>query len=113
MPLIQLVSGYTLYGVVFQIGGWVGYFVLGKYLKRLKLRSSILYGLLIISLVWTIFGSWLMNYPLNAMRQSYFFFDYLTANVIIGSAALFLILIKSLETGQEAITPLLAALYKQ
>jgi surface polysaccharide O-acyltransferase-like enzyme len=35
-----------------------------------------------------------MNYPLNGMQQSSLFFDYLTANVIIGSAALFMILIK-------------------
>jgi surface polysaccharide O-acyltransferase-like enzyme len=94
VPLIQLASGYTLYGVVFEIGGWVGYFILGKYFKRVKVRSSILYGSLIISIVWTVFGSWLMYYPLNAMQQNNFFFDYLTANVIIGSAALFLILIK-------------------
>jgi surface polysaccharide O-acyltransferase-like enzyme len=35
-----------------------------------------------------------MNYPLSGMQQNFFFFDYLTANVIIGSAALFMILIK-------------------
>lgn len=94
VPLIQLASGYTLDSTVFVIGGWVGYFVLGTYLQRLKLRSSILYGLLIIGFVWTIFGTWLMNYPLNSMGQNYFFFDYLTANVIIGSTALFMILRK-------------------
>ncbi|MGO8807106.1 MAG: acyltransferase [Candidatus Bathyarchaeia archaeon] len=94
VPLIQLASGYTLNASVFVIGGWVGYFVLGKYLKTVKLQSAILYGLLIIGFVWTIFGIWLMNYPLNAMQQNNFFFDYLTANVIVGSAALFMILIK-------------------
>jgi len=94
VPLIQLASGYTLNSTVFVIGGWVGYFVLGSYLQRIKLRSAILYGLLIIGFVWTIFGIWLMNYPLSGMQQNFFFFDYLTANVIIGSAALFMILIK-------------------
>ena len=94
VPLIQLASGYTLNSTVFVIGGWVGYFVLGSYLQRIKLRSAILYGLLIIGFVWTIFGIWLMNYPLSGMQQNFFFFDYLTANVIIGSAALFMILLK-------------------
>jgi surface polysaccharide O-acyltransferase-like enzyme len=94
VPLIQLASGYTLNSTVFVIGGWVGYFVLGSYLQRVKLRSAILYGLLIIGFVWTIFGMWLMNYPLNAMGQNNFFFGYLTVNVIIGSVALFMILIK-------------------
>ena len=37
---------------------------------------------------------WLMNYPLSGMQQNFFFFDYLSANVIVGSAALFMILIK-------------------
>jgi surface polysaccharide O-acyltransferase-like enzyme len=94
VPLIQLASGYTLDSGVFLIGGFVGYFVLGTYLLRIKLRSAILYGLLIVSVVSTIFGMWLMNYPLNAMGQNNFFFGYLTVNVIIGSAALFLILLK-------------------
>ena len=94
VPLIELASGYTLNSLVFVIGGWIGYFVLGTYLQRIKLRSAILYGLLIISFVWTILGVWLMTYPLNAVGQPNFFFDYLTANVIIGSAALFIILIK-------------------
>jgi len=94
VPLIQLASGYTLNSTVFVIGGWVGYFVLGSYLQRIKLRSAILYGLLIICFVWTLFGIWLMNYPFSGLQQNFFFFDYLTANVIIGSAALFMILIK-------------------
>ena len=94
VPLIQLASGYTLNSNVFVIGGWVGYFVLGSYLQRLKLRSAILYGLLIICFVWTLFGIWLMNYPLSGLQQNFFFFDYLAANVIIGSAALFMILIR-------------------
>jgi surface polysaccharide O-acyltransferase-like enzyme len=94
VPLIQLISGYVLDSTVFVIGGWVGYFVLGTYLQKIKLRSSILYGLLFLGFIWTIFGVWLMNYPLSSLGQNYFFFDYLTANVIIGSAALFMLLIK-------------------
>jgi surface polysaccharide O-acyltransferase-like enzyme len=94
VPLIDLASGYVLNPLVFVIGGWIGYFVLGTYLQRVKLRSAVLYGLLIIGFVWTIFGTWLMNFPLKAMQQTSFFFDYLTANAIIGSAALFLILMK-------------------
>jgi surface polysaccharide O-acyltransferase-like enzyme len=94
VPLIQLAGVYVLSSTVFVIGGWVGYFVLGKYLKTVKLRSAILYGLLILGFVWTIFGVWLMTYPFGALHQNNFFFDYLTANVIIGSAALFMILMR-------------------
>lgn len=94
VPLTQLASGYILNSTVFVIGGWVGYFVLGTYLQRIKLWQTILYGLLILGFIWTIFGVWLMNYPLRGINQQFFFFDYLTANVIIGSVALFMILMK-------------------
>ena len=94
VPIVQLVSGYVLNSTLFVIGGWVGYFVLGVYLQRIKLRSALLYSLLIICFVWTIFGIWLMNYPFSGLQQNYFFFGYLTPNVIIGSAALFMILIR-------------------
>jgi surface polysaccharide O-acyltransferase-like enzyme len=94
IPLIEMVTGHTLNPITFVISGWLGYFVLGSYLKRVKLRSAMLYGLLIISFVWTLFGNWLMNYPSNGMQVNNYFFDYLSANIIIGSYALFLILLK-------------------
>ncbi len=100
VPLTQLASGDTLNSGVFLLGGFIGYFVLGTYLLKIKLRSAILYGLLIVSAASTIIGmwlmnyKWLMNYPLNATEQNNFVFGYLTVNVIIGSVALFLILLK-------------------
>jgi surface polysaccharide O-acyltransferase-like enzyme len=94
IPFVEMVSGHTLNPITFILSGWTGYFVLGSYLKRVKLRSAILYGLLIISFVWTLLGNWLMNYPFNGMQLNNYFFDYLSANIIIGSYALFLILLK-------------------
>jgi surface polysaccharide O-acyltransferase-like enzyme len=94
IPLIEMGTGHTLNPITFVLSGWLGYFVLGSYLKRVKLRSAILYALLIISFVWTVFGNWLMNYPLDCMQCNNYFFDYLSANIIIGSFALFLILLK-------------------
>jgi surface polysaccharide O-acyltransferase-like enzyme len=92
VPLLQLASGIQINSDVFVIGGWVGYFVLGVYLQRVKVRMSILIGLLIGGFAATIFGVWLMTYPLTSIGQGNFFFDYLTVNVIMGSAALFMIL---------------------
>lgn len=94
LPIIELAVGLTLNTAVFLIGGFVGYFVLGIYLQKINVRSSILYILLILAFVSTVFGIWLMNYPLNALGQNYFFFGYLTVNVVVGSVALFLILSK-------------------
>ena len=94
IPLVEMVTGHTLNPITFVLSGWLGYFVLGSYLKRVKLRSAILYGLLIISFVWTVFGNWLMNYPFDFIQRNNYFFDYLSANIIVGSFALFLILLK-------------------
>jgi len=94
IPFIELFIGHTLNPLVSLICGWEGYFVLGSYLKRVNVKSSILCGLLIGSFAWTLFGVWLMNYPLKAMGQNYYFFGYLSPNMILASVALFLILLK-------------------
>ena len=74
VPLTELVSGQVLNSAVFLFGGFVGYFVLGIYLQRVKLQSAILYGLIIVGFVGTIFGVWLMNYPLSALMHNNYFF---------------------------------------
>jgi len=94
VPLLELASGFILNVDVFVIGGWIGYFVLGLYLLKVKLRSAVLYSLLVLGFVWTIFGVWLMNFPMVDVQRQNFFVDSLTANVIIGSVALFMILLK-------------------
>ena len=94
VPFIQLITGYGLTNSVFVLGGWIGYFVLGIYLQKIQVRSSILYGLFFIALIWTIVGTWCMHFSFHAVGQDYFFFDYLTANVIVASVSLFLILSK-------------------
>ena len=94
IPLIQLGLGYTLNAGVFIIGGFIGYFVMGNYLQKVILRPIILHGLLIASFIGTIFAVWLMTYPLSSLGENNYFLGYLTLNVIVGSAALFLILLK-------------------
>jgi surface polysaccharide O-acyltransferase-like enzyme len=94
LPLIQLGFGYTLDAGVFVLGGFIGYFVMGSYLQKITLRNAILYGLLIACFVGTVFSVWLMTYPLSGLEQSDYFLGYLTVNVIVGSAALFLLLLK-------------------
>ncbi len=94
VPILQLASGIKINIDLFVLGGWIGYFVLGTYLQRVKVRASILIALFIAGLAATIFGVWLMTYPLISMGQGNFFFDYLTANVIVCSVTLFLMLMR-------------------
>ena len=93
VPLIELAAGYDLSNV-FLIGGWIGYFVLGTYLQRVHVRSSILYVFLSVGLVWTIVSTWIMNFAFSSLNQYNFFMDDQAANVILASVVLFMILSK-------------------
>jgi surface polysaccharide O-acyltransferase-like enzyme len=92
VPLIQLITGYGLNTGVFEVGGWIGYFVLGVYFKSIRVRPWVLRGYFILGLVWTVAITWLMSYPLVSLGRSSFFMDSLAANVIVVSVALFMIL---------------------
>ena len=94
LPLIQLISGAGINGSVFVFGGYIGYFILGVYLMKVQLRSIFTYGLLLLSIVWTIAGTWLMAFPFHSAGQYYFYFYTLSANIVIASVAIFLILSK-------------------
>ena len=76
---------------VFILTGAIGYFVLGAFWARLKFRSSLLYAALALSVLWTIFGTFLLT---STIGESYsaFFLDASSFSTIIASAALFLIL---------------------
>lgn len=92
VPLIQLTTGYSLNAGVFLLGGTIGYFVLGLYLQKVRVRSSIMYGLFVLGLIWTVASTWTMNFVFPQMEQNFFFFDYISANIIIASVALFTLL---------------------
>ncbi len=76
---------------IFLLTGLIGYFILGAYVAKLRFRSSILYLGLILSIVWTIFGTFLLVGTLGE-RYSQFFLDATSFSVIIASVTLFLIL---------------------
>jgi surface polysaccharide O-acyltransferase-like enzyme len=92
VPLIQLVTGYSLNDTVFVVGGFIGYFVLGVYLQRVKVRSSTLHVLLFLSFIFTIISTWVMHVHFDYLNQNYFFFGYLSVNVILASVAIFMLL---------------------
>lgn len=94
VPVIQLITGYNLNDTLFVMGGTLGYFVLGIYLPKIKIKSSILYVLFFSSIIFTIISSWLMRFEFYSIGQDYFFFDYLSVNVILSSITLFMILSK-------------------
>jgi len=91
-PLIGIVAGVKIDTNVFVIVGWVGYFLLGVLLQKERLRRGYLYTVMVVGYLWTIFGSWVVTYYVGG-DASYFFYDFLTANIILTSAALFQLLL--------------------
>jgi surface polysaccharide O-acyltransferase-like enzyme len=76
---------------VFTLTGLVGYFILGAYITKIRIRSSILFLTLALSLIWTIMGTYFLVGTLGE-RYSQFFHDASSANVILTSVAFFLII---------------------
>lgn len=94
MPLVELISGFALNAGVFIWGGCIGYFVLGEHLPKVRIRPAILYALFVIGFISTLSSTWAMHFLFPSLEQYYFFFDYLSANVIITSVAIFMILLR-------------------
>jgi surface polysaccharide O-acyltransferase-like enzyme len=91
VPIINLASGIALNSLVFVIGGWVGYFVLGFYLQNVQVRAKTLWAVLLGAFALTAAGTYFINYYVGGSSQ-YFFFDFLSINVILASVAAFILL---------------------
>ncbi len=89
VPLLPLFTIYSINGELFLFGGYIGYFLLGSYLQKDRLQRPFMYGFLVLGLVLTVAGTWVMTYPLEALNNVYFFFDYLAISVVIMSVALY------------------------
>jgi surface polysaccharide O-acyltransferase-like enzyme len=94
VPLLVLVTGYSIELKLFAITGWIGYFVLGYYLLTARIRSSLLYVLYLVGFVGTVVGTYVAT-ALAGGHTGLFFLDYLSSpTVILASASLFALLLK-------------------
>jgi len=92
VPLFGLFGLYSLNLNVFPLVGWLGYFLLGAYLPKMRIRSSILYAALLVGFAWTIIGTYVAAATVGG-TYSLYFYDYLTANVVLASVSLFMLLL--------------------
>jgi surface polysaccharide O-acyltransferase-like enzyme len=93
IPLLTLFTPIGLSSNVFLLTGWIGYFLLGLYLLDVQIKARLLFVMLLVGYVWTVIGTYLITFLVGGQKQ-YFFFDFLAANVILVSMALFLLLKK-------------------
>ena len=77
---------------VFLLSGMIGYFVLGAYVAKWRLRSSILVLIFASSLVFTIIGTYYLVGNLGE-RFGQFFYDASSISIVVASIALFLFLL--------------------
>lgn len=109
---LSLLGPYTLNADVFLLAGWLGYFVLGIYLTKVRVQPSILFASLIFSYLWTMIGTYLVVGSLGE-RFSQFFFDSFSFNVIIASVSLFMILTSVKPQTLSCRFPLLSQLVRK
>ncbi len=93
VPLLGLFVSYSLNSSVFLLTGWIGYFLLGVYFLDVRLRSRTWFAIMFTGFAWTIVGTYFITYFIGGTLQ-YFFYDYLSVNVILASVALFMLLSK-------------------
>lgn len=92
VPIIHTFTSFTYNPTMFVFMDWAGYYLLGTYLLTTKLRRTIAYPVLILGLLTAIAGDWYLTAALGE-ESTGFFHGYLSFNMIIAAAALFLILI--------------------
>ncbi len=94
LPLLHLITNFTVDSNLFLFSGWLGYFILGIYLMGTQQKTKTLKRLFVVGIVLTILGTFLMAYPFHSLEQYHFFTFTLSANVILSSIALFGLLLK-------------------
>jgi len=111
-PLLNLFFMLNFDNNLFIIQGWVGYYILGVYMQQVRLKSSVWFILLILGLMWTAVGTYFAAAFFGG-TSSYFFYDYLSAAVILASVALFQFLRTVSPIGLETRSPRISWLLHQ
>jgi surface polysaccharide O-acyltransferase-like enzyme len=94
VPLFHLASGLQVDPNLFVFGGFIGYFILGAYLKGVQVETKTVKRLLLTGIILTVAATYLMNFVFQSMGQ-YNYFVYITsATVIVSSVALYMLLSK-------------------
>lgn len=93
-PLIMSLPGllgYNFDSNLLMIPWWVGYYMLGIYLLKVRVRRSILLGLFLIGIALTAVGTYLIAATVGG-TLTYFFHEYFSPTMILASVTLFMLL---------------------
>jgi surface polysaccharide O-acyltransferase-like enzyme len=113
MPVLGQFASFYLGSGILIVTGWVGYFILGAYLNTMRVRRWFVYALaFLLGVLWTTVGTWFLTMS-NGGSLEQFFYDYFSANVILTSVGLFLLLRNSPVPRLKANLPRLSSLLQQ
>jgi surface polysaccharide O-acyltransferase-like enzyme len=91
IPVISFFTAYDLNSSVFTITGWVGYYVLGIYLLKVKIPRYVMVLSIIVAVALAAAGTVYMSFNYGGV-DSYYFQDYLSPTMIFASIMAFLLL---------------------
>ena len=91
VPFIYLLTPYEVDANLFIIPAFLGYFVLGYYLLRVKVNRKLLVAMLALGLVLSTLGTYIIAGTVGGKTQ-FFFQEYVSPSTILASIALFLLL---------------------
>jgi surface polysaccharide O-acyltransferase-like enzyme len=100
-PLIHTFTDLSFNPLMFVFTDWVGYFLLGIYLLNTKMRRAYAYMAAGFGLLVAILGAWIVTATFGEQYTGYFH-GYLSFNMILASAALFLLLISIPQSKVES-----------
>ncbi len=100
IPFIYLLTPLKVDANLFLIPTFVGYFVLGYYLLRVRVNRRLLKEMLVASLAGTAIGTYFVSRYFGG-STSWFFQEYVSPTTIIASIALFTLLVSGKSSQQQ------------
>lgn len=93
IPFINKISGYSINSYMPMMAGYIGYFVLGYQLAKIKITKRIFFlsfFFIVISTLITIFGTYYLSNQVNMFDG--FFYEYFSVSTLIQAIAYFIFL---------------------
>ncbi|XHH08300.1 MAG: acyltransferase [Candidatus Bathyarchaeia archaeon] len=91
VPLIIVLGGFNFNPVIFVFTGWMGYYLLGVFLQKIRVRKWFLGLAAVLGLTGAVLGAYVST-ALIGERVTAFFHDSLSFNLIIASVSVYLLL---------------------
>jgi fucose 4-O-acetylase-like acetyltransferase len=104
IPLLGIFDDHILTNMVFFRLEWIGYYVLGYYLLKVKIRPLYLYLSILFGMAYTLVGTYIVQFTIGG-EYTYFFLEPLTANIMLIVVPIFLLLQNSLAPKMQNISP--------